>query len=76
MSKLQDIRYQIRVQGHLDAHWSYWLDGLTITNHADGTATLSGMVIDQSALHGLLRRIGGLGMTLISVNAIDNEQPE
>jgi hypothetical protein len=66
-----DNRYEIRVQGHLDAHWDDWFEGLTITNEADGTTTLAGALIDQARLHGLLGRIGGLGMTLISVNPID-----
>ncbi|MCU1636921.1 MAG: hypothetical protein JWQ68_2160 [Cryobacterium sp.] len=68
-----DNRYEIRVQGHLDAHWDDWFEGLTITNEADGTTTLSGVVIDQARLHGLLGKIGGLGMTLISFNAIGNQ---
>jgi hypothetical protein len=45
-------RYEIRLEGHLDGRWSAWFDGLRLTNEADGTATLSGTVIDQSALHG------------------------
>jgi hypothetical protein len=69
-----DNRYQIRIQGHLDAHWDDWLEGLAVTNEADGTTTLSGVVIDQARLHGLLGRIGGLGMTLISVNVIEGDQ--
>jgi hypothetical protein len=68
-------RYEIRIQGHLDAHWDDWFEGLTVTNYADGTTTLSGVVIDQAGLHGLLGKIGGLGMTLISVNAMNSDQP-
>jgi hypothetical protein len=68
--------YQIRVEGHLDAHWDDWFEGLTVTNHADGTTTLSGVVGDQAGLHGLLRRIGGLGMTLVSVNASRSDEQQ
>jgi hypothetical protein len=68
--------YEIRIEGHLDAHWDEWFEGLTVTNHADGTATLSGVVGDQAGLHGVLGRIGGLGMTLLSINAArDDERP-
>jgi hypothetical protein len=59
-------RYEIRIQGHLDAHWDDWFEGTAILNNDDGTTTLSGVVGDQAALHGMLRRIGGLGLTLIS----------
>jgi hypothetical protein len=60
--------YIIRVQGHLDPEWSAWFGGLTVNHEADGTTTLSGLVLDQAALHGLLIRIRDLGLTLISVN--------
>jgi hypothetical protein len=62
--------YEIRVRGHLDAHWGDWLEGLTIANNPDGTTTLSMVVGDQARLHGVLGRIGALGMTLISLNPI------
>jgi len=63
-------RYQIRLHGQLDAGWSDWFEGFTLTNESDGTTTLTGSVIDQSALHGMLRRVGDLGMTLVSVNVL------
>ncbi len=62
--------YQIRIQGHLGRQWSDRFDGLSITLEDDGTTLLTGAVIDQAALHGILRRIRDLGITLISVNAI------
>ena len=65
-------RYEIRLQGQLDQRWSDWFEGFTLTNQSDGTTTLTGPVVDQAALHGLLRRIGDLGVTLISLN-ITNE---
>jgi hypothetical protein len=60
--------YTIRLQGHLDPSWSAWFDGLTVTNHADGEAELTGPVIDQAALHGLLLKVRDLGLPLVSVN--------
>ncbi|MCU1408963.1 MAG: hypothetical protein JWM23_1043 [Microbacteriaceae bacterium] len=60
--------YEIRLTGRLDDHWSDWFEGFTLSNDSDGTATLTGRVVDQAALHGLLRRVGDLGMTLISIN--------
>jgi len=62
-------QYQIRLQGRLDDRWETWFDGFQLTAESDGTTTLSGPVTDQAALHGLLRRIGDLGVTLISINA-------
>lgn len=59
--------YVLRVQGALDAHWVAWFDGLTLTVAADGTTTLAGPLVDQAALHGVLRKIRDLGLTLLSV---------
>lgn len=61
--------YEIRLQGRFDDRWGTWFDGFQLTAEADGTTTLTGPVTDQAALHGLLRRIGDLGVTLISINA-------
>jgi len=70
------IRYEIRLAGQLDSRWSDWFEGFTLTTSADGFATnLTGPIIDQAALHGLLRRVGDLGMTLISINALDDDAP-
>ena len=60
-------RYEIRLKGHLDARWAAWFDGLTLTTCRDGTTTIRGLVVDQSALHGLLQRVRDLGLPLISV---------
>lgn len=62
--------YELRVEGHLDPHWSVWLDGLTLTHQIDGTTLLRGNVTDQPHLYGLLGRIRDLGATLISVNRL------
>jgi hypothetical protein len=61
--------YAIRLQGHLSARWASRFDGMTLTTHDDGTTVLEGPVADQSALHGLLRSVGDLGLSLISVTA-------
>lgn len=67
-------RYEIRLQGQLDDSWSNWFEGFALTTDSDGTTTLTGSVIDQSALHGLLRRVGNLGVTLISVNVLRGDR--
>ena len=59
--------YEIRLHGRLDPRWSAWFDELTVTAGTDGTTTLRGPVADQAALHGLLQRLGDLGLPLISV---------
>ncbi len=63
--------YQIRIKGHLDPRWSERFGGLTITLEDNGDTLLSGPVVDQSALHGLLRKVRDLGMQLISVTSIE-----
>jgi hypothetical protein len=63
--------YQIRIAGHLDRHWSPWFGDLTLTLEDDGTTSLTGVVSDQAALHGLLTKIRDLGVTLISVAVVD-----
>ena len=54
-------RYEIRLKGHLDTRWADWFDGLTLTRCSDGTTAIRGLVVDQSALHGLLQRVRDLG---------------
>jgi hypothetical protein len=66
--------YQIRVQGHLDLKWSDWFDGWTITARGDEETLLSGPVVDQAALHGLIQKIADLGLPLISVKRIRYER--
>jgi len=67
----QPMVYQIRLKGHLDSQWTEWFGGLTITLEEDGDTLLTGPVVDQAALHGLLKKIRDLGMPLISVNCIE-----
>ena len=63
--------YQITVKGHLDSEWSDWFDGLTITMVDNGETILSGPIIDQTALHGVLIKIRDLGLPLLSLTRID-----
>lgn len=63
--------YQIRIEGHLGPEWTDWFDGLTLTPEDNGEMLLTGPVVDQAALHGLLRKIRDLGMPLISVQRMD-----
>jgi hypothetical protein len=66
--------YQIRVKGHLDRQWSVWFDDLMITLDEDGTTLLTGPVVDDAALHGLLKKVRDSGMRLLSVNRIESGQ--
>lgn len=64
------IRYELRLQGHLDQHWSSWFTGLTLTHNQDGTTSLCGTLADQAELHGLLAKVRDLGATLLSVTSV------
>lgn len=64
--------YQIRVRGHLDAGWADWLGGLSIRLEDNGETVITTPALDQSALHGLLRKVRDSGLTLVSVNPIKN----
>ena len=65
--------YQIRIEGHLGQQWTDWFEGLSITPGEDGTTLLTGPVIDQSALHGLLKKVRDLGAPLVSVNRMETD---
>ena len=71
----EPIVYQIRIQGYLGLQWADWFDGLAITLEEDGDTLLTGPVIDQAALHGLLKKVRDLGLTLISVNQVGESEP-
>jgi hypothetical protein len=61
--------YEIRVKGHLDSHWSDWFDGLKITNLENEEAVLSGEIVDQAALHGVLNKVRDLNLALVAVSS-------
>ncbi|MEO6061396.1 MAG: hypothetical protein ABIQ99_05605 [Thermoflexales bacterium] len=65
------MAYQIEIQGHLGLPWTDWFEGVTITLDDNGNTRLVSSVIDQAALHGLLKKIRDLGMNLVSVNQTD-----
>jgi hypothetical protein len=67
-------RYEITVRGHLDRNWSEWFNGMVIRNLPSGEAVLSGQVVDQAALHGLLIKIRDLGLPLVSIQNMQSDQ--
>ena len=72
----QPMVYQIRIKGHLSRQWTDWFEGLTITLEDNGDTLLTGPVIDQAALHGLLKKVRDLGMPLLSVNGVKPNQAD
>ena len=66
----QAMIYQIRIEGQLGPQWTDWFEGLTITLEDDGDTLLTGPVVDQAALHGLLKKVRDTGLILIAVNQI------
>jgi hypothetical protein len=66
--------YEIRIKGHLDHRWAAWFEGLTITLEDNGDSLLTGLIVDQAALHGVLKRVRDLGMPLLAVNRVEPGQ--
>lgn len=66
--------YEIRIKGHLDDKWADWFDGLTIRREDNGNTLLTGPVVDQAALHSLLRKVRDLGLPLLSVMYVASKQ--
>jgi hypothetical protein len=71
----QPVVYQIRLKGHLGSQWTDWFEGLTITLEDNGNTLLTGPVIDQAALYGLLKKVRDLGLPLVSVSPIELGPP-
>ena len=63
--------YEIRLKGTLDHSWADWFHEMTFTHESDGTTILTGEIVDQAALHGLLKKVRDLGLALISVNILN-----
>jgi hypothetical protein len=72
----QPVVYQIRIKGQLDPGWTDWFDGMRITPEENGDTLVTGPVIDQAALYGLLRKVRDLGMPLLSVTRVLPDQPD
>jgi hypothetical protein len=68
--------YQFRINGHFGQKWMNWFEGFTVTLEEDGNTVLSGTVVDQSALHGILKKIRDLGMPLLAVNQVEPKHVE
>ena len=66
----QSAIYQIRVTGHLGSDWTDWFEGLTIMQEDNGDTLLTGSVVDQAALYGLLKKVRDIGLPLVSVNPV------
>ncbi len=69
-------QYEIRVAGHLPTRWAASFDGLSLVNESDGTTTIAGPVVDQSALHGVLRTLRDFGVSLLSVTQVTPDHHE
>lgn len=68
--------YKIRIKGHLDSQWKDWFEGLTISLEENGETVLTGSVVDQAALHSLLKKVRDLGIPLISVNPVETNETQ
>lgn len=66
--------YVVRIRAHLDDRWAGWLEGLTIRQEENGVTLLTGPLLDQAALHGLMRRVRDLGLPLLSITYLEPEQ--
>jgi hypothetical protein len=67
------VKYEIRIEDGLDEGWTAWFDGMQIINEPCGVTVITGVVADQSALHGVLAKVRDLGLPLLSLQRIDSE---
>jgi hypothetical protein len=70
----QPMVYQIRINGHLGDQWVEWFEGMSIVLEENGSTLLTGEVVDQAALYGLLRKVRDLGIPLLSVVSVETHQ--
>ena len=70
------MNYEIRIKGHLGQQWTDWFEGLTIRLQENGDTLLTGLVVDQAALYGLLKKVRDLGMPLLAVNRVEPDQAD
>jgi hypothetical protein len=66
--------YEIRFKGHLDSWWADWFEGMSFNHESDGSTIINGLVVDQAELHGMLRKVRDLGLSLISVIQVGHRQ--
>ncbi len=76
IEKAQPMVYQIRIKGHLGREWAGWFEGLTLTALDNGETLLTGAVVDQAALHGVLRKVRDVGLPLLSVVCVKPGQAD
>jgi len=74
METSQAMIYEIILEEHIDHQWTDWFEGLTITPKDNGDTLITGQVVDQAALHGLLKKVRDLGLTLISVIRVESSR--